>query len=134
MPNDALAKIRRAAVKIRNKKGGSYQRALKEAGKMYREGKISGARSTRPKKGSSHKSRSHSRSKSKRVSGGGVVTISGLKNTGLNQQLEKSRDQVHEELGWMLAAQRTARTKKEKRELQPKIDRLTKLLRSLQGE
>ena len=131
MPNDALAKIRRKAVEIRNKNGGSYQRALKQAGKMYREGKISGAK--RAKKSSSRKSKSPSRSRSKRVSGGGVVTISGLRNKGLNQKLENTRDSVHEELGWLLAAQKTAKTKKEKHALQPRINALTRLLKAFQG-
>lgn len=132
MPNDALAKIRRKAVQIRNENGGSYQQALKRAGKMYREGKISGSK--RKSKAATPKRNSSSRSRSRKVSGGGVVTIAGLKNKGLNQQLEKSRDQVHEELGWLLAAQRTARNKTEKRKLQPKIDELTRVLRALQGK
>jgi hypothetical protein len=122
MPNDALAKIRRQAKKIVAKSGGSYQSALKKAGKMYREGKISGARKRSvSKKRSTAKPVSHSR-RSHRV---------GARPEGLNSTLAEARHKLQMELGWNLAAQRTARTKKEKKGLQPKINDLTAKLRAL---
>jgi hypothetical protein len=36
-------------------------------------------------------------------------------------------------LGWLLAAQRTARTKREKKQLQPRINELTRQLKALKG-
>lgn len=62
----------------------------------------------------------------------GVVTI-GHRMAGLSKDLERTRDKVHDQLGWLLAAQRTAKTKKEKRGLQPRINELTRILRSLEG-
>jgi hypothetical protein len=132
MAANALKKITAKAKQIRKAHGGSWKSAVKQAGKLYREGRISGSR---PKKVSGHKSRSHSTPRKRhKIRGGGVVTIGGLRNSGFNQSLEKTRDQVHEELGWLLAAQRTARTKGEKKKLQPKINELTRLLKAFQGK
>jgi hypothetical protein len=126
MPNDALAKIRRQAKKIVSKTGRSYQSALKQAGKMYREGKISGVR----KKKSSSKKRSIGKraSPSRRSHRVGMARPEGLQST-----LADARHKLQMELGWNLAAQRTAATKKEKKGLQPRINDLTKKLRALKA-
>lgn len=129
-----LKKITARAKQIRKKHGGSWKQAVKAAGREYRGGKISG---TRTKRKSTVKRKSVSRTthhRRRHKISGGVVSIAGPKSPGFNAGLEKTRDQVHEELGWALAAQRTARTKTEKKKLQPRIDQLTKILRSLQGK
>lgn len=128
--SNALKKITTRAKQIQKTKGGSWKNAIKAAGREYRGGKISG---TRSRKKSTSKPKSSSRSRSRKVSGG-VVAIAGPKHSGFNSSLEKTRDQVHEELGWALASQRTARTKAEKKRLQPRINQLTKILRSLEGK
>jgi hypothetical protein len=125
MPNDALAKIRRQAKKIVSKTGRSYQSALKQAGKMYREGKISGARR---KKSSSKK-----RGIGKRASPSRKSHRVGARPEGLNSTLADARHKLQMELGWNLAAQRTAATKKEKKGLQPRINDLTKKLKALKA-
>lgn len=51
----------------------------------------------------------------------------------LRTQLASTARAVQSELGWKLAAQRTAKTKKEKKGLQPKINELTKQLKALKG-
>jgi hypothetical protein len=52
---------------------------------------------------------------------------------GLQSTLADARHKLQMELGWNLAAQRTAATKKEKKGLQPRINDLTKKLRALKA-
>ena len=52
----------------------------------------------------------------------------------LRGTIAEARRAIHAELGWALASQRTARTKKEKKGLQPRINELTKQLKALKGE
>lgn len=126
MPNDALAKIRRKA-KALTKKGGSYQANLKRAGKMYREGKIGGRKKSRSSS-NSRKSGSVRKSKSPFHRMGALERPENLSST-----VAAARHALHVELGWKLAAQRTAKTKKEKRGLQPQINDLTRKLKALKG-
>ena len=127
MPNDALSKIRKKAVEL-TKRGGSYQANLKRAGKMYREGKIGGRKKKRASVGARKKSHStKSRSPSRRM--GSLERPENLRGT-----VAAARHAVHAELGWALATQRSARTKREKKALQPRINELTKQLKALKGE
>ena len=118
MPN-ALAKIRTEVKRLR-KSGMSFRAAQKKAGANYRAGKLGAVRH--------HTAAKHKRKVS------GVVTIgrAPTRMAGLSQKLEQTRDQVHEQLGWLLAAQRTAKTKKEKKALQPRIAKLSRLLKALE--
>jgi|ERR1700677_41242 len=127
MPNDALAKIRREAVRL-TKKGGSYQANLKRAGKMYRDGKIGGRRK-KPRSISGTKKRHTSKSRSPSRRMGSLERPENLRGT-----VAAARHAIHAELGWALATQRSAKTKREKKGLQPRINELTKQLKALKGE
>lgn len=110
MPAAHLKKIRHRASEITKKHPGtSYQSALKKAGKEYREGKIG-------KIGKVRRS---------------AKTIGAVADETLSQSLARTRKKLTEELGWLMATQRTARTQKEKRKLQPRISGLAYKLRAL---
>lgn len=117
MPN-ALAKIRTRAKAIRKSHGGSYQTALKRAGREYREGKVSGKRkTTRPKKVTGKTYR--------------PVQVEHCTPSGTIGAVNKAKHALKERLGFMLATQVTAKTKREKKALAPKIAELKKQLRAL---
>lgn len=126
MPNDALAKIRLEAKRIQKRHPGKkYQTALKEAGKAYRAGTISGLgkrkRKTAKKSHGGHTTGSHHR----------IHRVAGVDRLSISQSEAITRRKIKEELGWLLASQRTAATKGEKKRLQPKINELTKKLKAL---
>lgn len=100
---NALAKIRTQAKKIMKKRKSS----------------------SIPRRKKSTVKRSSPSRKSHRV---GSVRPENLRGT-----LAETARQVQSELGWKLAAQRTAKTKKEKKGLQPKINELTRQLKALKG-
>jgi hypothetical protein len=128
MPNDALAKIRRQAVKIRNKNPGmKYQTALKKAGREYREGKISGVK----RKGGKRKGRGAVGTKPKykvvhevrRISGvsykGGSVSLSGVAD------IEKAKKdllyKLGEQAGWLEVAISQEKTVTGRKKLNKKL-------------
>lgn len=112
-----LKAINREAKKIREKHPRmSYQSAQKEAGKKFRSGRITGAKKKKApaKRKASHKPR----------------RMSGMEATYSQKRSDFHRS-AKEELGWLLATQRTASTKKEKKALQPRINALTRTIKSL---
>jgi len=116
MAVNALKKINTEAKRIAKKTGKSWKAAHKQAVTNYRQGKISGvkkksSRGTAPKRGKS--------SSSKARVGAVMGTVPGAKKV------------LKERLGWLLATQRTAKTKKEKKGLQPKINQLTRSIKAL---
>lgn len=123
----ALAKFQRRVKAIQRSTGKSFRSAQKQASAENKGKKVSGVRKRTAKKSSSRpKSRSVSRPRSRM---GSLQRPENFSTT-----LADARKAVHAELGWALATQRTARTKKEKKGLQPKINDLTKKLKALRGE
>lgn len=121
MASNALKKITDRAKQIRKKNPGKkWATAVKEAGRDYRSGKISGIRSAPKKVGAKKKA-----VRSRRTSVGSVGTASG---GSLESQLKKK---LTEQLGWMLVQVRTAKTVTQKRALNKKAAEITKKLRAL---
>lgn len=50
----------------------------------------------------------------------------------VSSSVEKARDELHSELGWLMATQATARTDREKKALRPKIADLKRRLKALE--
>jgi hypothetical protein len=50
----------------------------------------------------------------------------------VSASVEKARDSLHSELGWMMATQATAKTSGEKKRLAPKIADLKRRLKALE--
>jgi hypothetical protein len=114
---NALSAIRTRAKAIRKRHPKmKYQTALKKAGSEYRNGKI---KKWTEKKKSTSTTRSSHRTGSGRMIGSIAKSKSDYKK------------QVKAQLGWLLATQRTAKTKREKKSLQPKISELTRQLKVL---
>lgn len=116
MATTALDKFRREVKRIQKKTGKSFRAAQKQASKEHKAGKVSG----RKKRPAAKKSRKRGR------------TIGAMQPKGVGDAVSQARKKVHEQLGWMLATQRTAPTKAAKRKLQPKIAELTRKLKALQ--
>lgn len=121
----ALAQFQKKVKQIQRATGKSFRSAQKAASAELKGKKVSGRKKSGQKRSSS-KSRSHSRM--------GVRLTSMERPQNLGTTLAEARRAIHDALGWALAAQRTARTKKEKKGLQPKINDLTKKLKALKGE
>lgn len=123
MASNALKKITDRAKQIRKKNPGKkWATAVKEAGRDYRSGKISGTRSkSAPKKVGAKKKTAGTR----RTFIGSVGTVSG---GSLESQLKKK---LTEQLGWMLVQVRTEKTVTQKRALNKKAAEITKKLRAL---
>jgi transposase len=117
----ALARFQKRVKQIQRSTGKSFRSAQKQASaeNKGKKKKVSGVR-----KKSSTRSKSPSRPRM------GMVE----RSTNFKGVLADARKAVHAELGWALAAQRTARTKKEKKGLQPRITELTRQLKALKGE
>lgn len=116
----ALAKFQRRVKAIQRATGKSFRSAQKQASSENKGKKVSG---TKRKKSSSTKSKSHS---PRRM--GSLERPENLRGV-----VTDARKAIHAELGWALASQQTARTKKEKKGLQPKINELTRQLKALKG-
>lgn len=54
-----------------------------------------------------------------------------ISGSALNQGVKQTRDMLQSQLGWLLAAQKTARTQKEKKGMQPEINKLTRQVKAL---
>jgi hypothetical protein len=117
---NALTTIRKRAEAIRRRHPKmKYQSALKKAGSEYRHGKIKGHKIAG--KGSTRKT---TRRPARMAGTGGDGSFSQKKNS--------YKAELKSRLGWLLATQRTARTKKEKKALQPQINELTRQLKALE--
>lgn len=118
---NALKVIRnRAKAILKKHPAKKYQTALKEAGREYRTGKISGAR------GSNKKSKAATRKKS---SGG--KRIGSVSGPTLGQQEAVLRRSLKEQLGWMLVTIEQAKTKTEKNKLRKRAVEIRRKLRAL---
>jgi hypothetical protein len=115
----ALAKFQRRVKAIQRTTGKSFRSAQKQASSERKGKKMSGRKS----KKSSAKSKSPSRGRM-----GSLERPANLKGTIAN-----ARHALHAELGWALASQRTARTKRDKKALQPRITELTRQLKALKA-
>jgi hypothetical protein len=115
----ALAKFQRRVKQIQKQTGKSYRSAQKQASAEKKGKTISGRK--KPKK-AGHKSKSTSRRM------GSVQRPENLRGVVSN-----ARKELTAELGWLLATQRTARTKREKKALQPKINELTRQIKALES-
>lgn len=125
---NVAAKISKEAKKIADRTGRSFRVVQKELGRKYRNGgKISGVRK---KKSTSKKRRIGKRASPSRRSHSrvGAVRPQNFKTT-----IATARHDIQAELGWKLAAQRTAKTKKEKKGMQPQINLLTRQLKALKA-
>lgn len=116
MAANALKKINTEAKRIAKKTGKSWKMAHKQAVINYRQGKISGVKK-KSSRGTAKKS--GKRSSSKARIGAVMGTVPGAKKV------------LKEKLGWLLATQRTAATKREKKALQPRINALTRSIKAL---
>ena len=107
---DGLAKFRNKVKRIQRETGKSYRAAQKQA--------------SAENKSHSNKSRSHSHHHNARMSGMAAPAVSA--------SVEKARDSLHAELGWLMATQATARSSGEKKRLAPKIADLKRRLKALE--
>jgi hypothetical protein len=115
-----LAKHQLRVEQIQRQTGKSYKAAQKQASQ---ENRSKGKKVSGVKKKSSGKSRSPSRARM-----GSLERPENLR--GIVADAKKA---LHAELGWALASQRTASTKKEKKGLQPRINELTRQLKALKA-
>lgn len=117
-----LKAINAEAKRLAARTGRSYKSCQKEAGKKYREGKIGAIKKKR-------------RPAKKKAAPRRKRTISGAtrsKRTGSKMgAVPAAKHELKERLGWMLVTQRTAKTKREKKKLQPKINELTRQVKAL---
>jgi hypothetical protein len=138
MAASVLKKIRDRAKRIvLNKPGMKYQTALKQAGREYREGMVSGSKRSAK---SSHKRKVSPRKKAvgakylvtHRVKKIGKVTVSkdGRVRIGA-MTLRQAKDQVDAKLAWELLAKDSARRVKERNAAQKKIVALRAAKRKL---
>lgn len=116
----ALAKFQRKVKSIQRATGKSYKAAQAQASRENKSKKVSGV-----------KGRKKSSTKSKSISPRRMGSLERPEN--LRSVVTDARKAIHAELGWALASQRTARTKKEKKGLQPRITELTRQLKALRG-
>jgi hypothetical protein len=117
---NALKKITDRAKQIRKKQPGKkWATAVKEAGRDYRAGKISGTKSPRKISGAKKKSPAKKRS---------IGSATPPTGGSLEAQLKKK---LTEQLGWMLVQVRTAKGVTQKRALNKKAAEITKKLRAL---
>jgi hypothetical protein len=125
MATTALKKINAEVKRIKRlHPNTSHKAAQKQAGKMYREGKISGTRTRKA-------------GKKKRVSGAGSHRassgrkVSGLGANTMGQTETQYKKMLTEKLGWLLATQRTTTGARARKAMSPMINELTKKLRAL---
>jgi hypothetical protein len=114
----ALAKFQRKVKQIQRATGKSFRSAQKAASAELKGKKVSGRKSPRK---SSSKSKSHSPRR--------MGSMSRPEN--LRGVVSDAKKALTAELGWALATQRTARTQKEKKGLQPRIKELTRQIKAL---
>lgn len=118
MAGNALKKITTRAKQIVKKHPNKkWSVALKEAGREYRSGKISGTKTRSKKVGAKKKAPVRKKSSL------GSVTTGG----SLESQLKK---QLKEQLGWLLVSREQAKTKTEKNKLARKAVEIRKKLRA----
>lgn len=118
MAASVLKKITTRAKQIRKKHPGKkWSLAVKEAGREYRNGKISGTAKKRTKAAPRKKS-----SGGKRVGSVGPT---------LGQEEASLRRKLKEQLGWMLVTIEQAKTKTEKNKLRKKAVEIRRKLRAL---
>jgi hypothetical protein len=118
----ALAKFQRQVARIRKETGKSFRSAQEQAS---RENRAKGKKVSGTKRKGARKASGKSKSPSTRRMG------SLERPENLRSVVSDARKAIHAELGWALASQRTARTKKEKKGLQPRINELTRQLKAL---
>lgn len=122
MAATALKKITTRAKQIRKKHPGkSWKAAIKQAGAEYRGGKISGVRKKRVARKSPKKT---ARKRTARKVSGMPVMPSG-------SSIVAARRETKEKLGWAMATQATAKTKREKKAMGVKIAELKKKYKAL---
>ena len=123
---DALAKFRNKVKRIQRETGKSFRAAQKAASAELKSGIGSRKKSSKGsrKKRHSNKSRSDSHHHTARMSGMAAPAVSA--------SVEKARDSLHSELGWLMATQATARSAGEKKRLAPKIADLKRRLKALE--
>jgi hypothetical protein len=125
MATTALDKCRRRAKQIQGKTGKSYQQALKQAGREYREGKVSGTKKKRksPKRvGSAPKYKVYHevRKVGKLTYKGGEFKIGAL-------TIPQARQEVRQKLAWELLAKDSAKNVKARKEAAKKVKALKQL-------
>jgi soluble cytochrome b562 len=121
MAANALKKINARAKEIMRKHPGKkYSTAQKEAGREYRNGKISGTR------GNKKKSKAAPRKKSSR--GKRIGSVAG---PTVGQQEAALKRNLKEQLGWMLVTIEQAKTKTEKNKLRKRAVEIRRKLRAL---
>lgn len=118
-----LKAINAEAKRLAARTGRSYKSCQKEAGKKYREGKIGAIKKKRRPE-----TKKKAGPKRKRTISG--ATRSGKRGSKMGA-VPAAKHVLKEELGWALATQRTAKTKREKKALQPKINKLTRQVKAL---
>lgn len=118
MAGEALAKFRRRVKAIERETGKTYVQARKQASAESKSGKkLSGTKKKAGKKKTTSKGRK-------------VGSVSGT-GSSLGTVVTAAKHAIKEKLGWALATQATAKTKKEKRGLAPMIADYKKKLKAL---
>lgn len=115
MSATTLKKINAEAKRIKARHPNmKYATAQKQAGKNFRAGKISGKKKKAGKKKTTVR-----------------VSIGNAPGSNYGGAKATYKKELTQKLGWMLATQRTARTKREKKALQPEINKMTRQLKDL---
>lgn len=117
----ALAKFQRQVARIRRETGKSFRSAQEQAS---RENRSKGKKVSGTKRKGARKASAKPRSHSHRM--GAIARPENLRTV-----VSDAKKALTAELGWLLATQRTAKTKREKKALQPKIAELTRQIKAL---
>lgn len=125
MATSTLKKITNRAKQIRRKHPGkAWKTAVKEAGREYREGGLSGTKGRKTKTARKGIAKVGTRRKTRKVGSVGAIHTTA-------QHLSAARAGLREQLAWMLLARDQAKTKTAKRKIAKKMVEVRRKLRAL---